>query len=170
MSQNSSATQTIGFLLTPNFALMSYASATEPLRAANLLAQSPLYEVVPFSVDGAPVMASCGLAVPCRAIAEATSPVHTLFVVAGGNPSDWRSATAAYPHVRRLSRQGCGLVAFRRLLSLAEAGLLNRHAFTIHWEYAAALAEAFPELQPKQAVMCWMASGSPAAAGWRRWT
>ncbi|MGG2479046.1 GlxA family transcriptional regulator, partial [Rhizobium sp. BR5] len=35
-----------GFILVPNFALMSYASATEPLRAANLIAGTDLYEVV----------------------------------------------------------------------------------------------------------------------------
>ncbi|MGG7516501.1 GlxA family transcriptional regulator [Allorhizobium undicola] len=152
MSHVSSATQTIGFLLTPNFALMSYASATEPLRAANLLAQSPLYEVVPLSVDGAPVVASCGLAVPCRTLADVTYPLHTLFVVAGGNPSDWHSVAAAYPHVRRLSRQGVRLGGISGgSYLLAQAGLLDHHAFTIHWEYAAALAEAFPERQPKQA-------------------
>ena len=38
-------TQQFGFLLLPNFALMSYASATEPLRAANLLANRSLYAV-----------------------------------------------------------------------------------------------------------------------------
>ncbi|MCM2292488.1 GlxA family transcriptional regulator [Allorhizobium sp. BGMRC 0089] len=171
MSHISAATQTIGFLLTPNFALMSYASATEPLRAANLLAQSPLYQIVPLSVDGQPVMASCGLAVPCLSLEAwregagrqagldnsmkdnaGYSRLHSLFVVAGGNPSDWRSASTAYPHLRRLSRQGVRLGGISGgAYLLVDAGLLDQHAFTIHWEYAAALAEAFPMHQPKQA-------------------
>ena len=54
-------TQHFGFLLLPRFALMSYAAATEPLRAANLLAGTPLYCVTAFSADGAPVRASNGL-------------------------------------------------------------------------------------------------------------
>ena len=40
------ATQHIGFMLLPDFALMSYASAIEPLRAANLLAGQPIYKVL----------------------------------------------------------------------------------------------------------------------------
>lgn len=39
--------QRVGFILVPNFALMSYASAAEPLRAANLIAGTNLYDVVP---------------------------------------------------------------------------------------------------------------------------
>ena len=34
---------------------------------------------------------------------------------------------------------------------LAEAGLLKGRRFTIHWEHAPALAEAFPDLRPEQA-------------------
>ena len=40
--------QTFGFILLPGFALMSFAAATEPLRAANLLAGRPLYEIALF--------------------------------------------------------------------------------------------------------------------------
>ena len=36
-------TQSVGFLLVPRFALMSYAAAVEPLRAANLISGKPLY-------------------------------------------------------------------------------------------------------------------------------
>ena len=35
----------IGFLLLPGFALMSFAAATEPYRAANLLAGRALYRL-----------------------------------------------------------------------------------------------------------------------------
>ena len=35
--------QSVGFLLVPGFALMSYAAAVEPLRAANLISGTPLY-------------------------------------------------------------------------------------------------------------------------------
>ncbi len=40
----------IGFLLIDGFALMSYASASEPFRAANLLAGKTLYNVHNISV------------------------------------------------------------------------------------------------------------------------
>ena len=40
----------IGLLLTEGFALMSYASLIEPLRAANLLAENELYKVTDIAV------------------------------------------------------------------------------------------------------------------------
>jgi len=43
MTGEQNSPQTIGFLLVPGFALMSYAAAIEPLRAANLLSGQALY-------------------------------------------------------------------------------------------------------------------------------
>ena len=40
--------QTIGFLLIPGFALMSYAAACEPLRAANIAAGREIYRAAAF--------------------------------------------------------------------------------------------------------------------------
>src|SRR4051794_4605993 len=84
---NARTTQHFGFLLLPNVALMSFAAATEPLRAANLLAGVPLYRASNFSADGAPVMASNGLPIPCLPLPA--PDLHTLFVCAGGGPDDW---------------------------------------------------------------------------------
>lgn len=148
----SPSTHTYGFVLTPNFALMSFASATEPLRAANLIAQTPLYEVVPLSIGGRPVVSSAGFSIPCRDIAAAGSDYHTIFVVAGGSPEDWREEASLNPILRRLSRQGVriGGISSGSYL-LAASGLLDGRDFTIHWEHAPALAEAFPQLAPRQA-------------------
>lgn len=142
-------TQHFGFLLLPRFALMSYAAATEPLRAANLLSGVPLYRVTDFSVDGTPVRASSGLEVPCAAL---RSPdVHTLFVCAGGGPDDWR-APDALAQLRQLGRRGVRLGGISGgAYLLAEAGLLSGRDFTIHWEHAPALTEAFPDLAPRSA-------------------
>lgn len=141
-----------GIALTPNFALMSYSSATEPLRAANLISQTELYEIVPLSVGGRPVACSSGFSIPCRDIATAGPGCHTIFVVAGGNPDDWASAASLYPLLRKLSRQGIriGGISSGAYL-LAAAGLLDQRDFTIHWEHAPALKEAFPNLAPRQA-------------------
>ena len=54
-------TQQFGFLLLPDFALMSHASATEPLRAANLLANRSLYAVRQLSLGGVAVRSSGGV-------------------------------------------------------------------------------------------------------------
>ncbi|MFT3973284.1 MAG: GlxA family transcriptional regulator [Amaricoccus sp.] len=142
-------TQHFGFLLLPRFALMSYAAATEPLRAANLLSGVPLYRVSDFSADGAAVRASNGLAVPCAA--PPAPDLHTLFVCAGGGPGDWRVAEVA-PILRRLARRGVRLGGISGgAYLLAAAGLLDGRDFTLHWEHAPALAEAYPEAVPRPA-------------------
>ena len=76
--------QRVGFILVPNFALMSYASAAEPLRAANLIAGTDLYDVVPLSFDGEAVRSSSGIIVGCEALAAGGDRCHTIFVCAGG--------------------------------------------------------------------------------------
>ena len=53
-------TQVIAFLLINGFALMSYAAAIEPLRAANLLSGRELYRWRHVSVDGETAEASNG--------------------------------------------------------------------------------------------------------------
>jgi transcriptional regulator GlxA family with amidase domain len=144
--------QRFGFLLADRFALMSFASATEPLRAANLIARASLYAVQPLSVGGRPVVSSAGLAVPAGDIAREASGCHTVFVIAGGNPEDWKTARAAYPVLRRLAREGVRLGGISSgSYLLAEAGLLDGRDFTIHWEHAPALKEAFPALSPRPA-------------------
>ena len=56
-----SSPQIFAFLLVDGFALMSFASAVEPLRAANTLAGREVYRVICVSHDGGPVTSSVGV-------------------------------------------------------------------------------------------------------------
>lgn len=149
MTETASPAETYGFILTPGFALMSFAAATEPLRAANLIAGSELYRIVCLSPDGASVASSGGLSVDCARY-DGGAPLHTVFVCAGGKPSDWPIAeTAAL--LRRCAKHGARLGGISGgPYLLAAAGLLDDRDFTIHWEHAPALMEAFPHLRPRQ--------------------
>lgn len=152
MVEESRNTQRIGFLLTPRFGLLSFAAAIEPLRAANLLSRSPLYEVVQLSVDGKPVRSSSGNEFACRNLRSDGELCHSIFVCAGGNPEDWTDVAPAYPVLRRLARQGIRIGAISSgAYLLAAAGVLQNYDFTIHWEHAPLLRETFPELSPRQA-------------------
>lgn len=143
--------QKIGFIPVRNFALMSYASATEPLRAANLIAGSSLYEVMPLSLDGVPVRSSAGLDLACQDLSKIGESCHTVFICAGGGAADWEESDGLYPILRRMARQGVKLGGISSgAYILAAAGLLDHHSFTIHWEHAPILKEAFPHLSPKQ--------------------
>lgn len=152
MQDPTSSIHRYGFVLVHNFALMSYASATEPLRAANLIAESPLYEVIPLSPGGEPVACSSGFAIPCADLLELGTGCHTIFVVAGGKPEDWHGLEPVHQALRRLARHGVRLGGISSgAYVLAEAGLLDGRDFTIHWEHASAMRETFPQLAPRQA-------------------
>lgn len=152
MADTARTTHQIGFALLPNFALMSYASAVEPLRAANELAGKQLYEAVPFSTDGSPVRSSSGVAIDCREARTMSASLHTVFVCAGGEPSDWTHGQAFVRALKRVSRLGVriGGISSGSYL-LAATGLLDNREFTIHWEHASVLRETFPHLTPRQA-------------------
>jgi transcriptional regulator GlxA family with amidase domain len=144
--------QRFGFLLLPNFALMSYASATEPLRAANLLAGRNLYAIGQLSQGGRAVQSSGGIDIACEDISTAGAEFHTVFVCAGGDPVNWVETDRLFSPLRRLSRLGVRLGAISSgAYVLAAAGLLENRDFTIHWEHAPVLREAYPELAPRQA-------------------
>lgn len=143
--------QHIGFMLLPDFALMSYASAIEPLRAANLLAGRPIYTLLNYSASGGNILSSSGTMVPTTPIAHAPTSLHTLFVCAGGHPTQWQ-APGVLPALRKLARWGVRMGGISSgAYVLAAAGLLGQRQFTIHWEHAPALIEAFPDLEPQRA-------------------
>ncbi|GGE05510.1 AraC family transcriptional regulator [Aureimonas endophytica] len=141
----------IGFLLLPGFALMSFASASEPFRAANILANRTLFRVETFAEESGLVASSGGAAVPAAALPGPGAKLDMLFACAGGSPADWRRP-AVHAALRQAASEGVALGGISGgPYLLAEAGLLANRRFTIHWEHAPALREAFPHLHPEQA-------------------
>ena len=76
----------VGVLLIDGFALMSYASLIEPLRAANFLGSENLYEVVHLSEKKQGAIASSGLKVSADFSLGDFPNLDLLMVVAGGDP------------------------------------------------------------------------------------
>jgi transcriptional regulator GlxA family with amidase domain len=139
-----------GFLLLPGFALMSFASATEPYRAANLLAGRLLYRLRFFG-EGVAVASSSGALVQVEPLPSRNSGLEALFVCAGGAPRQWERPEV-YNCLRRVATEGVRLGGISGgPFVLAAAGLMANRRFTIHWEHVPALAEAFPNLAPEQA-------------------
>jgi len=142
----------IGFLLVPDFALLPYASAIEPLRAANRLSGRPLYRWSHVSIDGAPAPASNGVAIAADASVGAELRLDYLFVCAGGNPALFQHQPT-FAWLRQLARRGVriGGVSGGPYL-LARANLLSGYRFTIHWEHAPALLEEYPDLDLRRSL------------------
>lgn len=127
----------LAFLLVPQFSMMSFAAALEPLRSANRLAGRNLYEWQLASVDGRPVEASSGIRIAvATSLAEIARP-DMLVVCASLEPEQYARERRVLPVLRRLARHGCrvgGLSGGAFLL--AEAGLLADRTATVHWEFA----------------------------------
>jgi len=143
--------QEIGFILVPGFALMSFASGCEPFRAANDLAGRTLYRLRYFGEAEGRVVASSGAEVPTEALPRLRGQLHTLFVCAGGEPNGW-DRPEIHATLRRMARLGVriGGISGGPYL-MAAAGLLADRAFTLHWEYAGATVETFPEARLSRA-------------------
>lgn len=136
----------IGFFLVPKFSMMAFSSAVEPLRVANLISGRELFRWRVFSRDGAPVEASNGMAVLAEGSIALRPRLSTLFVCASHEPlaSIDRETEAWF---RRLAVSGTTLGALDTgAWLLAQAGLLDGHRATVHWEWRDAFAEDFPEV------------------------
>ncbi|MCZ4352248.1 GlxA family transcriptional regulator [Roseovarius aestuarii] len=136
----------VGILPIAEFAVMSYAATVEPLRAANLLAGAPLYEVVHIGQGRASVPSSGAAEVCTQAQVGDVLKLDMLFVIAGGELRT-HSDPSLYRWLSRMGRQGTQLAGVSGgPLILARAGLMAGRRMTVHWEYAEALAERAPEL------------------------
>ena len=142
----------VGFLLIPGYALMSHASALEPLRAANLLSGRKLYEWVHIAPAGARVASSAGAETPCAATIDAPPPLDLLLVIAGGRPEAFDHAPT-FAGLRRAARAGVRLGGVSGgPVILARAGVMAGRHMTVHWEHADTLAEAYPDLLLSRAL------------------
>lgn len=129
----------VGFVLVDGFALMSYASAMEPLRAANLIAGRTLYDIRHMPAEGARSSSSSGAIVGANTYLGEKVDFDLVLVVAGGDPQ--------VGQVRRLEHW-LRVLASRDVLVggvsagpliLARAGVMEGHRLTVHWEHAQAL-------------------------------
>lgn len=145
---NPTATQPfrIGMLLIDGFALMSYAAASEPLRAANLLAGRTLYETRIIAAEGDCAVSSGGANVNATAAMDLARTYDLLLVLAGGDPMGYRNAamTAWLRGMARRTTRLCGVSGGPVVLAMA--GLMAGRRMTVHWEHADALSHHDPDL------------------------
>lgn len=140
----------ISFLLIPDFSMMAFMSAVEPLRVANRMAGRELFSWQILSLDGAPVTASNGMTVVADACFDTVDHLPMVFVCASFEPErfanreliTWLRRMAAYKAVLGAIDTGCFL--------LARAKLLDGYRVTLHWESVAPFTEAFPNIKVTQ--------------------
>ena len=140
--------ESVGFLLIPGFALMSYAGAVEPLRAANQLSGKTLYKWWNAAPADKPALASNGAAVmPDFKFGADVGSLDMMLVCAGGNPATFNDRRT-FAWLKKLAARGITLGGISGgPFILAKAGLLAGRRCTVHWEHVPALQEAFPDVQ-----------------------
>jgi transcriptional regulator GlxA family with amidase domain len=132
-----------GFLLIPNYSMIAFASAIEPLRMANRLSGRELYQWRTATMDGEPIAASNGLSLTPDGTADGTLPSDIVFVC-GGVDIDKAVDRRLLQWLKRAAHRHTSLGALcTGTYLLARAGLLDGYRCTIHWENMASMREEF---------------------------
>ena len=127
--------------------MMAFASAIEPLRAANRLRGERLFDWRLYSRDAAPVRASNGVDIAVHAAPDDGARIDLVLVCAGTREPAIGDA-AACKWLRALARRNVALGSISLgAYVLARAGLLDGRRCALHWESLAAFAEQFPRIR-----------------------
>lgn len=152
VSDKRSVKRSIVFFLVPDFTMIAFATALDPLRSANRMLGYEAYQWRLASVDGKPVRASNG--VECavntslederRKMVGADRP--SMVIVCSGLNVERYQNRSAFAWLREEYNRGVavgGLCTGAHVL--AAAGLLANRRCAIHWENLPGFQEAFPK-------------------------
>ncbi len=137
---------TFSFVLLPRFSLLALAGAIEPLRHANQALGKSHYRWQLFSEDGHSIQSSSGIEVSSTGSLQHV-PLNSNVIVVGGADILAASSKSLMKWLRNASVRAPligGLCTATRIL--AEAGLLDGHKATIHWEMVESLKETFRDV------------------------
>jgi len=144
----------IVFFLVPNFSMIAFATAIEPLRLANRQIGHQFYQWRLVTESGMTGIASNGVKVEVDgSLEDEKRRFHTeekpdmVFVCSGVFVEKYESKSVN-SWLRQLNRSGVTVGAMcTGAWVLAKAGLLDDKRCAIHWENLPGFAEAFPEAE-----------------------
>jgi transcriptional regulator GlxA family with amidase domain len=124
---------------------LSFASAVDPMRAANRLADRPAFDWDYVTPTDEPVMLTSALTVPGIPLARLQS--CDLMIVVAGFQMARQATPSLIAGLRRIAATGATMAGIDGgPWLLAEAGLLNGHTATTHWDDLDSVASRFPEV------------------------
>lgn len=154
MSEKTRLKRSIVFFLVPNFSMIAFATAVEPLRIANRMLGFEAYRWRLASADGKPVMASNNVEIAVNTSLDderrnliGEHRPSMLFVCSGLFVENYQNkSTLAW--LRESYNRGIsvgGLCTGAHIL--ASAGLLSGKRCAIHWENLPGFSEIFPKAE-----------------------
>ena len=135
----------LGFLIFPGFPMACLTSMIEPLRAANEIAGRQAFAWTLISEQGAPIESSAAVTFHPDCTLLGAAPMDYLFVLSPPNAT-FRDPRAGHGALRNRARHGTIIGGVSGgVFPLARSGLMDGHVTSVHWCYAAAFAEEFPD-------------------------
>ena len=139
------------FVLIPRFSMIALYGALEPLRVANRFA-GPVFSWRFVSADGEPVAASNDIPVSVSGGLKDIGRPAMAVVSASYEPERGRTRPVLAA-IRKLAREKALLAGIDTgPFLLAQAGVLDGHRATCHWESLPGFRESFPAVQATQAL------------------
>jgi AraC family carnitine catabolism transcriptional activator len=136
-----------GFLLLPEFPLYALVPAMEALRIANQNYGRKLYDWILIAEKDASVRSGNGMSLSVDATIADVSSLPNVLVFGGNHPIQHLSKRLLN-WLRRLARHGCVMGGIDTgTFALAEAGLLDDHEVTMHWESMSTFQERYPGIE-----------------------
>lgn len=152
MTAKPAAKRSIVFFLVPDFTLIAFSTAIEPLRVANRMLGYDAYKWRLASNDGKPVKASCGVEIAVQTSLDEERRLMggqdrpSMVIVCSGMNVERYANKSAFAWLREEYNRGValgGLCTGAHIL--AAAGLLSNKRCAIHWENLPGFSEAFPK-------------------------
>ncbi len=138
--------QQVALLLVPGFSMVGFSATVEPMHVANRLAGQRLYKWSILTADGDAAASSSGFEVPATvSIAQCDQTFDLAIVCSGFFNRQTATSKPLANWLRRQARRGCTMGAISTGSEiLANAGLLDDHRCTIHWENEESFRENHP--------------------------
>ena len=154
MNDKARLKRSIVFFLVPNFSMIAFATAIEPLRIANRMLGFEAYRWRLASADGKPVMASSDIEIAANTSLDderrnliGENRPSMVFVCSGIHVENYQNKSAL-AWLRESYNRGIsvgGLCTGAHIL--ASAGLLSGKRCAIHWENLPGFSETFPKAE-----------------------
>ena len=145
--------RSILFFLVPNFSMVAFATAIEPLRIANRVLGYEFYSWRLASVMGLPLVASNGVEIAVNSSLEQeriflkNSNRPSMVLVCSGIEVERAENRSFFAYLRESKNHGIVIGALCTAAHLlAAAGLMENRSCAIHWENLPGFTERFPKV------------------------